>query len=113
MDRDVKKDLSSRDVCEILKSCAEHQITSLQWGGLKVLRGHQTPHEENPSPSGETAPPPSQEQIDTQAKDDLEKEELDFMEDKTADLLIEDPSKFEELVMDGELEDESDEQPED
>lgn len=56
---------------------------------------------------GETPPPLSKEQIETQSSQDLEKEEVEFMEDKTADLLIDDPSKFEELVRDGELEDES------
>lgn len=105
-----KSDLSSQDIEVILGACAKHGVSELQFRGMTVKFG-MTPD----SPSGARgANSPVEAMTDKDharnTKDALEKDELEFREEQLAELQITDPSRYEELVRDGEL-DEDDTEP--
>lgn len=106
-----KLGLSSDDVCAIIKASGDSGVTSLKFGYLQIEFGK--PIEQTRVDLVQSAPtPPSN--PDTEISDDarvmrdkaeLVVDELKTRDDQVAQMLIEDPLRAEQLLLDGELED--------
>lgn len=100
--------LSSEEICQIVETSAKNGVALLKYGTLEVRFGKQT---EAPPTSGEVqiAATPDKE-ISAQTheqntKDAIELDELTLREDAIAHMIVEDPVRAEEMLLDEELED--------
>lgn len=110
-----KKDLSTKEVCEIIASCAQHQVSTLQWGDLSVSFSSPGKREEHVAPPGPVTQPLTQEQHEKQNAEALMQSEVRLREDRLAHMFIEDPAAAEEMLRGEDLDDtdEDDESTED
>lgn len=108
-----KSCLSTEDACRIIETSAKTGVTELTFSGLHVKFGRLTENDVGlTSPFVQQAPraPVSvnaltEEQHTKQATEALEMDELRLRQDQLAQALVEDPLKYEELLMQGELDD--------
>lgn len=108
------KDLQTKDVCEIIKTCHDNQVATLQWGNLRLSFAHQSKREEKPSPLGEQTPPPlTEEQHKAANEAAIEQAEIAVKEERLAHMAVEDPVGFEESMLEEEMFDESDDESDD
>ena len=118
----IKRRLQGKEICEIIRTSHTCGVRLIQIGDLKVEFGTQTePGGVSGSPYprannavfGKPSPDLSEDEHSSQTKEALEIEELRLREQQLAQMLIEDPSRAEELLMDGELEDDGDDSADD
>lgn len=105
--------LSSLDICTIIEACAEYQVTKLKFGDLYLELGRHTPRATVPTQSfspGTAIPEINHDQIN---QDSIETDEVRLREAEIAELMLTDPRKAEEMIENGELEDDTDESGED
>lgn len=101
--RVLKRCLQASDVCAIIKTCKESNVSKLQFGDLQVdFTFHVEQFEAHPI----TGEAPLEQLIEKQEKDTLEKEAMQSKSERLALMAIEDPAEYERLIMAGELEDE-------
>lgn len=107
-----KTALSSQEVCAILEAGAKNGVSVLKFGDLLVRFGrHATPTTAIPEPATTATVTP--ETHEAQTKDTLEVEELRLREQELAELQITDPLKYEQMLEDGDLDEESVDEPDD
>lgn len=103
------KDLQTKDVCEIIKTCHDNQVATLQWGPLSLSFAHHSKREEHPASPGEQTPPPLTAEQHTEANARaIEQDEVRLKEDRLANMAVEDPVGFEESMLEEEAFDEDD-----
>jgi hypothetical protein len=103
--------LSAEDICRILLTCGKAKVAELQFGPLCVRFGAQAIDEDVPRGTLRTSKslPPTQakemaEQQTQIAEKSLAEQEYELRLDQLAQLMIEDPAKAEELIINGDLE---------
>lgn len=108
----AQKNLSAEEICLILKACGESQVAMLKYGDLCVRFGKHTETRSGVQALGDpdTVPPTTSATAiaatqDTEAEKSLLQGEVAFREDEVAMMLIEDPARAEQLIMEGELAD--------
>ncbi len=101
--------LACQDICDIIKSCAEHGIATFK--GYDIEFTFLAREETQPAPVNNTGPfvvptenldPPT---ADPMTKEDLVDAEIKMKEEELATLAITDPEQFEDLLARGDLED--------
>lgn len=104
-----KINLSFNEVCDIIKTSAEHGVSTLKFGTLHLEFGR--PPKQQPAPPVESANPlvnPEEEISDAQhteqTKAQLERDEVSLREEQIAHMMIENPSRAEEMLANGEIE---------
>jgi hypothetical protein len=106
------KGLASEDICLIIESCSNHGVSTLKFGDFELSFGPKA----QALPPGEdgnidSSIPPVTEITDDQrtklAKDALEQDELDLRERQFAELTITDPLAAERMLIDEEVENDS------
>jgi predicted nucleic acid-binding Zn-ribbon protein len=109
-DAGQKISLQVKDICAIIKSCRNCGVTKFKFGDLEVDFGRPalSPH----GKCGEAVNHLSVAEItdeihEKQMKEALEQDELRLKDEQVAQALIENPLLAEQLIMDGELEDDS------
>lgn len=104
------KNLTVRDVCAIIKACSSYGVTSLKFGELQVKLNPKEvlPSSSNPKPTIPTVDEITEHQHEDQTKEALEDEEIRLRQSQIALALIENPELAEQLMIDGELEDDDD-----
>ncbi len=114
---DVSSKFTVTDLCAILEACGKSHVAELKWGDLFVKFGPQSPVSQVvehrtpvvlPLESEDLTPEPrpAKEIAETQttiARESLELDEIHLKEDQLALLAIEDPQAYEQMVADGEL----------
>lgn len=115
---DSKAELSADSICRILEVSAQAGVSELKFGDLHVTFGKPAETRITGSPLGypfvPQAPTPEPVTVLTEeehkkiSKGALEVEEVRARERQLADLLITDPSKYEELLRNGDLSDDMD-----
>lgn len=106
-----KSSLSSADVCAILTSCREAGVSELEFGALRVTFGRPPRHEtQEPLQSLATEEEISANQV-KMARESLELDELAVREQQIEELLLTDPAKAEQMIIDGQLEEVTDGEP--
>lgn len=111
----AKSSLSSQEVCDIIKVCAETQALELKFDGLHIRFGTKAKDnpplvEPDPLTKSNSDAEISEKQHAQLTKDSLEDDELRTREDQLAELLITDPLAAEEMLRNEELEDADDDQ---
>ncbi len=109
----VKNGLSSQEVCAIITSCATNNVSVLKFGEL-YLRFGPTAEEQPKSESAHPKTPDtaiSEQQHEKQNEQTLEYESELTREEQLANALVENPLLHEELLRNGELEDDADDEP--
>lgn len=108
MARNSDRALTTLEVCDILKSCAENHVSSLLWRELEVTF-HQSVKPVPPTGEiGESAAPLTQTQHDEFARQSIERDEISLREEQNANLPIESPLEYEEQLRGEDLEDDAD-----
>lgn len=105
--------LSSLDICTIIEACAENQVTKLKYGDLYLELGRQTPRDTVPTQTvspGTEIPEINHDKI---TQESIETDEVKLREAEIAELMLTDPRRAEEMIENGELEDDTDELDED
>lgn len=113
------KKLDLDHISDIIKACAEHGVSVIKFGDLRIWFGPQANQPAQPlSPAAPVRTAHSNitpvaemtdMQHDQQTKDALENEELELRQQQIAELMVTDPLKAEELIERGELQDADDE----
>lgn len=102
----AKNDLQSQDICSIIDTCAKNKVTALKYGGLEISFLAETV-----IPKTVLSNPPdndiSEEQHVQNNTESFLKEEVMTREEQLALLLIEDPVRYEQMLEDGELEEDA------
>lgn len=89
-----KKILESSEICSIIKACGESEVSELKFGDLSIKFGRSASHL-NPEPVLDR----SIEQEQTRIQDEvLVQDELMSREDELANMLVEDPVRYEEML---------------
>lgn len=103
--------LDSEEVCRIIDASARAGVRVLKFGGLYLQMGEPKAVRESlpdSPPLAAHTPTPATEIAElnhvSQSQDALELDELQEREDQIAELLLTDPLRAEELIRDGELE---------
>jgi hypothetical protein len=96
-----KNDLQCQDICLIIEKCSAHGVTTLKFGSLEVSFN---PVPKQNKPGAEI----SAETHDKLNEEANLKDEVDLREEQIANAQVEDPLLAEQLILDGELDDESD-----
>lgn len=104
-----ENELKTTEVCLILEACAKSGVSELRFGTLTV-RFHR-PVEQIVQYAPVIAPAQVSADQAKAAKESLEYDSLVTREDQIAELMITDPAEAEQLIKDGELEE--DERPDD
>lgn len=100
----AEKQLSVEEICSIIEACRNAGVTSMKCGPLELSFGKQTE-----SPSEKPAVTEiTDDQHEKSNEDALVQEELRTRQDQIDQMLIENPSLAEELVAQGDLEDDDD-----
>ncbi len=101
------KDLSSQEICSIIQTSKEAGVTVLKYKGLELSFGPKAVKAE----SLPQAPIPVKEITDEQHEKNnkiaLELEELNTKEDLLEHLMIVNPRLYEQMIVDGDLKDDS------
>lgn len=109
--------LNSADVCAIIKACGEAGVTKLKFDGLDLSLGkppsEPRPQDQSTDPTGPASTPIpvatlTESEHTKLSKEALEEAELIMRESQIEELKITDPAKYEELMVNGELENERD-----
>jgi hypothetical protein len=99
--------LSPEEVCRILKVCGETNVLELKFGDLAVVFGASAKNSPEPVISPSTVAEITAVQR-VQAEKSLLRDEIAMKEQELAEMAIESPLKYEELLMQGELNESSD-----
>jgi predicted Mrr-cat superfamily restriction endonuclease len=111
MSNSQNNSLNSTDICAILRACREAGVSELEFGTLRVTLGKTARIvQEEAAQSLATETEISAHQV-KQAREAFELDELRMREDQLAELLITDPARAEQMLIDGELEDVTDGEP--
>jgi len=94
-----KRILSSAEVCSIIEACAKNSVTELKFGELNLKLGLTYTVQPQTLP-GEA---PSEDQLKTEEKRYILEREFENKDDEMEHMLTEDPSKFEDLLVQGEF----------
>jgi len=117
MATNVKNGLDSKQVCDIIESCAKSRVVKLKFGDLEIefaqcgsnqpsiLEGMTNPQETAPTNSKTPEAAISDQQHEDRNKEALESDELNLRDDQMAELLLVNPVAHEEMVASGDLED--------
>lgn len=100
--------LSSQEVDAIIRSCRENGVTSLKVRDLEITFSQPVKVSEDKKPTPEVSvpvPEMTDAEIKIKNREALEHDEVSLKEDRIANLLITDPLKYEQMLLDGELED--------
>lgn len=105
----LNKGLGAEGICAIIKACGEARVAILQFGELCIWMDGPVAREAlNPAPRT-TSPHHPEAAISVQQKKAEEKAlvqaELALKSDEAAELLLTDPARFEELLLQGALDD--------
>lgn len=104
-----EKPLQVHEICQIIKACADAGVTSLKCGPLELSFGKQTETIFIPKQHTVTEiTDDHQKDLDRIADDSLEDDEIRYRRDQIDQMMIENPSKAEELLASGELVDDDD-----
>jgi len=91
--------LNSNDVCNIIKECANTGVSELKFGDLHLKFGYTLPAQPQ-APLGAEIP---EAQLKQEENEYLDQEFYKSKDDEIENMIIEDPSKFEELLNNGEF----------
>lgn len=102
----MSRDLTSEEVCTIIRQCGESHVSVLKFGALEVAFHDQVkPPEYTPPlfshPEAEISENPAANQIEQEA---IHADELQVKLDRLAMMMVEDPAQYEKLLIDGDLE---------
>lgn len=112
--RDSKKYLSSISICRIIQSCRACGVSELKFGDLHVTFGKPAetapmaffgPVDSGPTKPSDTEISAIQEKVSQEA---LVQDEAREKHERLAQMLIEDPAQFEQLLQSGRLDEEAD-----
>lgn len=96
----AKNNLTSDDICKIIKTCADSGVYKISVDTLSIEFGEYKIKD----PENITVPVMTQEQHDEQDSETLVKEELKTKAQQIDMLMIEDPVLAEEMIANGDLE---------
>lgn len=97
----AKNNLTSDDICKIIKSCAENGVSEFIFDTLNIEFGKYKKND----PESITVPILTQEAHDKMDKQTLVEEEIKIKEEQIQMLMIEDPAKAEEMIANGDFDD--------
>lgn len=100
-----KNFLSGAEICTIMETCAKNGVYTLKCGPLE-LTFHKPPESPKTAPEPTNSVTNPQDIIEVMKKTEqssLEKEEILTREEQIAELMLTDPAKAEELMEQGEL----------
>lgn len=109
-----KSGLSVTQVCTIIRECTKHKVSTLKFGDLELSFSVNDPRIYNKESDKKLAKSKSEtqpvkaiteEQHTKLNKEAIEKEELELRQEQMSTMFIEDPFMAEQLLKDGELED--------
>lgn len=95
-----KNNLTSDDICKIIKACAENNVYKFSLDTLAIEFGERKKED----PENITVPVLTQEAHDKQNEKTLVEEEVKTKTEKIQMLMIEDPVLAEEMIANGDLE---------
>lgn len=104
-DRMEESQLSAKDVCRIVQTAKEMGVVSLEFLSLRVrfgspkdkqILGHQSPTADKPIPDASN--------LAALQESNLLDESLRIREEELASLAVTDPDKYEDLIIEGDLE---------
>lgn len=101
------KNLTSQEICAIIKECARQNVAEMTYGELHVKfqpLGERVEMHLEPSMKRVRVPAKTLEKIETEA---IKTGELAVKDDDLAAMLIEDPAQYEKLVLQGDLTDDA------
>lgn len=104
-----KNNFTGKQICEILKACAESGVKSLKLGDLVVEfigKANSTEQDASYEPASPEEINKQIEEAEKLAAFELMNANKTFVEEEIANLQVSDPFEFEELVTQGALEDE-------
>lgn len=92
--------LKIEDICLIIKTCSSHAVKKISYKGLSIdfYTNVATPVIEPAFVSEEL-----QQKQDSQAREALSSDELQVREEELSQLAIEDPVRYEKMLMSGDL----------
>ena len=99
----AEKMLQVYEICQIIKACADYGVTSLKCGPLELSFGKQTEKIPQEQPAVTEITEDQLKELDTIENDAHEEEEVRFRREQIDQMMIENPSKAEELLASGEL----------
>lgn len=101
MSSTAKNNLTSDDICKIIKACAENGVYKIKCSTLEVEFGQ--PKKNDPENNTELIPVLTQAEHDKMNKDALEEEEIKTRDEQVRMMLIEDPLRAEEMIANGDF----------
>lgn len=91
--------LSSKDVCSIIKMCAQSKVSELKFGELHLSFGYFSDESRSEVPNTRI----SEAKLKEEEQKYIAESEIRSKDDEIDQMLIEDPVKFEELLEQGEF----------
>lgn len=106
MSDDANKELSVKDVCEIIHAGASNGLATLKWAGLELtFKEAHTPGQVLPPQAIEENSQGPEKDIPEISPEALQKMEQDVKQAQLEQMLITDPAQFEEMISTGDIED--------
>lgn len=99
----MRKELTPAEVSKLIKLCRKNGATSFEYGTLKVVFGESEPRQPLAPSLRQTKANEVQEKL--VEKESLAASSMALDDDETQELLISDPSRHEQLLIEKELED--------
>jgi hypothetical protein len=106
MSSDANKELSVKEICEIIQTGASHGLATLKWAGLELTFKETHPPSQVTTIPIETHSQGPEKDVPLISPEVLQKIEQDMKQSELEQMLINDPALFEEMISNGDIENE-------